>query len=383
MPKTVLESLSNMFGRVKRSELRIYAEQVGRTAFLEFVSHPCLVGTGRFAGEFIEKAKDNNAITMEFKLASSQDAIREENAATGVHESIYPLIVPVDHLTGSKRFRIGRSNNNDIVIPDYAISGEHAHITYEKRAYWLEDLLSTNGTAVNDTPMMQGQKVALKDGDCIKLGRFQFLVAWPAALYALLTQPTPPKQAVESSPPVLLGDLTDAMGRFDFMYLKQYCRHHSRQEFAKLVVYPVFVGAAFFPGAVWQREEGSVDTSRSLSLQAQGGRVRSLAGSMFPLIRNPNSAQSAGTFVIGRSAAVDLRMNDLTISKQHARIEVKEGKIFLSDTGSSNGTSVNAVALRPFVPKEIVAGDRIGFGKNYFIFLPPERLHINMQESEQ
>lgn len=377
MQKTILESLANMFGRVKRAELRVYAEEVGRTVFLDHVTHPCLVGTGRFAGEFVEKSKDGDAITMEFRLAASQDAIIEENATTGIHASIYPLVVPLTQLTGSKLFRIGRANTNDLVIPDYAISGEHAHITYEKRAYFLEDLLSTNGTAVNSIPAMQ-RKIPLQNGDIIKLGRFQFLLAYPPALYSLLTNPIVPSH--NDPAPILLSDLTDAMGRFDFMYLKQYCRKNSKKEFKQLVAYPVFVGSAFFPGAVWQREEALVDTSRPLSLQAQGGRVRSLAGSMFPLTKNLNSPQEKGIFILGRSATVDLRLNDLTISKQHARIEVKQEKFFLSDLGSSNGTSVNAVALQPFIPKEICAGDRIGFGKNYFIFLSPERLHTNMQE---
>lgn len=377
MRKTILESLANMFGRVRRSELRAYAEQVGHAAFLDHIAHPCLVGTGRFAGEFVEKSKDSHAITMEFRLAASQNAIAEENATTGIHESIYPLIVPIEQLTGIKRFRIGRATSNDLVIPDYAISGEHAMITYEKRNYALEDLLSTNGTAIHGIPVMQN-KIVLRDGDIIKLGRFQFLMAYPPTLYRLLATPVIPEES-EKPAPILLSDLTDAMGRFDFMYLKQYCRQNSKQDFKLLVAHPVFVGSAFFPGAVWQRQEIPVDTSRPLSLQAQGGRVRSLAGSMFPLIRNPNSTQPEGIYILGRSTTVDLRLNDLTISKQHARIEVKQGKIWLSDLGSSNGTSVNAVALQPFTPKEIAAGDRIGFGKNYFMFLAPERLHTNMQ----
>ncbi|MBF0462337.1 MAG: FHA domain-containing protein [Magnetococcales bacterium] len=380
--KTILETLSNMFGRVKRSDLKQFAEKVGESSFLDQVRHPCLVGIGRFAGEFVERAKDNRAVTIKFVQADSNQAMAEESADMGIHESLYPLIVSADQLSGSKRFRIGRSSTSDIVIPDYSISSEHADICYDKRNYRLEDLLSTNGTVVNGVPVW-GKGVELRDGDKIKLGRFQFMLAWPAALYKILLAPPLQRQA-EQAVPVVLEDLTDALGRFDFMYLKRYCRTHSQEEFKKLVEYPVLVGSAFFPGAAWQQEEEGIHTSRALaSVKEPSKKVRPLAGHLFPLSKNPATTTEEEIFIVGRSAASDLRMNDPTISKRHARFEVKEGKVFLSDLGSSNGTTVNAVALHPSVSREINVGDRIGFGKNYFVFLSPERLHANMQEMQE
>ncbi len=381
MPKTILESLSNLFGRVRRSELRRYAEEVGLPVFLDNIRNPCLVGVGRFAGEFVERAKDNRAVTIPFQSAP-HDALAEESAETGIHESLYPLVVPMEQMTGQKQFRIGRSSTNDIVIPDYSISGEHADIFYERRTFRLEDRLSTNGTVVNGVPVF-GKGVVLRDGDKIKLGRFQFLLVWPPSLYRLLIRPLETEPPEEEPMPILLEDLTDALGRFDFVHLKQYCRSHNQEAFKALVRYPVLVGADFFPGAIWQREEGEVLTARPLPSGGQGRKSRPLTGSLFPLAKNPASTEGAEVFVIGRAALSDVRMNDPTISKQHARLEIKEGKMWLSDLGSSNGTSVNALTLRPLVPKEISAGDKIGFGKNHFVFLAPERLYTNMQAVQE
>ncbi|MDX2304944.1 MAG: FHA domain-containing protein [Microscillaceae bacterium] len=62
---------------------------------------------------------------------------------------------------------IGRSANNDIVIPEQTVSSKHATITIEKGSFFINDLGSTNGTFVN------GNRVTsklLKSGDIIKLG---------------------------------------------------------------------------------------------------------------------------------------------------------------------------------------------------------------------
>jgi len=62
---------------------------------------------------------------------------------------------------------LGRSRGCDVPVPDVNVSRRHAELRQEGATYWIVDLESTNGTAVN------GKQVArerLRDGDRITLG---------------------------------------------------------------------------------------------------------------------------------------------------------------------------------------------------------------------
>ncbi|QHT67008.1 FHA domain-containing protein [Rhodocytophaga rosea] len=66
---------------------------------------------------------------------------------------------------------IGRSNGNDIVIPEATVSGKHAVISNENGNFYLTDLGSTNSTLVNNA-RIQGKHL-LKSGDIIRMGAAQ------------------------------------------------------------------------------------------------------------------------------------------------------------------------------------------------------------------
>jgi anti-anti-sigma factor len=67
------------------------------------------------------------------------------------------------------------------------------------------------------------------------------------------------------------------------------------------------------------------------------------------------------TFVIGRSRDCQLRLGSPMVSKIHAAIERREGRTFLKDLGSTNGTILNGRVLRS-QEAEIHDGDRIQIG---------------------
>jgi serine phosphatase RsbU (regulator of sigma subunit) len=62
---------------------------------------------------------------------------------------------------------LGRSPTNHIVLDLPTISRQHARVRREADTYILEDLQSTNGTFLNDTPVTQSP---LHEGDHIRLG---------------------------------------------------------------------------------------------------------------------------------------------------------------------------------------------------------------------
>ncbi len=74
-------------------------------------------------------------------------------------------------------------------------------------------------------------------------------------------------------------------------------------------------------------------------------------------------------FKIGRDPSLkcDLVLKDPTVSKEHAKIKLQDdGKIYIYDLGSENGTIVNDEEIKG--PKELKDGDIIVIGKTKFLF---------------
>ncbi|MBF0179885.1 MAG: FHA domain-containing protein [Magnetococcales bacterium] len=375
MANRSLSALLQECSRIRRSELQQFAENEGQAAFMELVRHPTLVGAGRLTGEWRDspEQRGRGAGTVLFVEKGGSATPEEENA--GVRDMLFSLVVPPERLAGSQRFRVGRTSESEIVIPDYSVSTRHALLQYQDRHYSLEDLNSTNGTSVNGAPL--DAKVSLRDGDRIKFGRFQFQLAWPASLFAMLA-PQVSRPPVESAP-LTLNDLTDALGRFDYLYLKEFCRSNGVDLFKRLIPHPVLVGSSFFPGMQWQRKENVAATIPVFPAGGMAGKIMSfMTGTLFPLVKNPASTVPERSFLIGRAPTADLRMNEATVSALHARIDLQENRFFLSDLESTNGTSINAHTLRPFDAREILIGDKIRIGKNFFVLVSPDTLHANL-----
>lgn len=69
-------------------------------------------------------------------------------------------------------FTIGRKTDNTLVIEDPAVSGHHARIVKVQAVFFLEDLNSTNGTAINGQPITRHQ---LRDADVIAIGQHRLV----------------------------------------------------------------------------------------------------------------------------------------------------------------------------------------------------------------
>ena len=84
------------------------------------------------------------------------------------------------------------------------------------------------------------------------------------------------------------------------------------------------------------------------------------AGECFVLSERRNS--------IGRTEDNTVFLNDRSVSRRHAQIDVEGVIYYLADLGSSNGTCINDNRITsPTILKE---GDRVSFGNLDFIFIP-------------
>src|SRR5208337_2292142 len=78
----------------------------------------------------------------------------------------------VDVPLARERTTIGRRADNDICLPDLAVSGEHAVVVTILADSFLEDLGSTNGTQVNGKAI---GKHFLRDRDRIDIGHHRLV----------------------------------------------------------------------------------------------------------------------------------------------------------------------------------------------------------------
>lgn len=73
-----------------------------------------------------------------------------------------------------------------------------------------------------------------------------------------------------------------------------------------------------------------------------------------------------GGLSIGRSGEADVRIDDRYASGVHARIFSREGRTYIEDMNSTNGTLVNEAAVHDEV--ELIDGDLVRIGDTAFRF---------------
>lgn len=71
---------------------------------------------------------------------------------------------------------------------------------------------------------------------------------------------------------------------------------------------------------------------------------------------------------IGRTNGNDLILNGKTVSRRHARLWFDNGRWYLADVQSANGTFVNSMRLQPNQPVALNDGDVLNFGDEVVLF---------------
>ena len=77
--------------------------------------------------------------------------------------------------------------------------------------------------------------------------------------------------------------------------------------------------------------------------------------------------------VVGRDPAVSDRVIDnITISHRHCRFSLREGRLFIEDLNSLNGTQVDGRDIAPFSPVPVAEGNTVTLAR---VSLTVRRLH--------
>jgi hypothetical protein len=98
--------------------------------------------------------------------------------------------------------------------------------------------------------------------------------------------------------------------------------------------------------------------------------LESATAIVVPLIKRPGRPfpERIG---IGRAPNTDVSLRLRGVSKYHAYFTGPdaEGRCWLTDAGSTNGTWLDARRLAPHEPAELVDGTDVAFGSTHFVFL--------------
>lgn len=79
-----------------------------------------------------------------------------------------PAETPLREFGLVSQTRIGRAEDNDIVLADDCVSSRHAEVVFRDGNWWLNDLASRNGTLLNGAAI--DSPVVLRHGDAIGVG---------------------------------------------------------------------------------------------------------------------------------------------------------------------------------------------------------------------
>ena len=90
-----------------------------------------------------------------------------------------------------------------------------------------------------------------------------------------------------------------------------------------------------------------------------------------------------GKKILGRDPNCDFYLNDTEVSRHHARLQIAESEIWLTDLGSTNGTIVAGVALKPEQPYRLKLGQQFSIG-NYILQVDePSRFYKLSSDDEE
>ena len=74
---------------------------------------------------------------------------------------------------------IGRDPVCDIHLEELTISARHARLSFRQKQWWVEDLKSTNGTLLNQDPVVD--PIVVTDGDELQCGAVTFLLTFESS----------------------------------------------------------------------------------------------------------------------------------------------------------------------------------------------------------
>lgn len=248
-----------------------------------------------------------------------------------------PLRGMIINFDEGEEWVIGRDPSHaDFVLEDTMVSRKHLLCTKEPDGIVIKDLSNTNPVLVNDHTI--GETYLLHEGDKVQIGQNLFL----------FSEETPPmiEEPASFSKKIPAAEEKPAH--------KEPMAQEPEVPEEKLEPAPQEEISAFAPTYDTIYEE------KELPFQMLGE-----SPFLLKVVSGPNVGAEYGldkgkSYLIGKDPNIaDIIFNDLSVSKQHAHIEIdEEGTVAISDLGSKNGTFINGKKItqrEAISPKDVIS----------------------------
>ena len=278
-----------------------------------------------------------------------------------------------------EEIKIGRSNNNQVVLSHKLVSGNHARIFLdpESKCYVVEDLNSLNGTLLDGVPINEPER--LEHLHLINFGGsgdFFFLnldtskapaaseepdSQWEVASSDEVTKETFFSDDYIPTPSIFAKKDVDKSKKPEPRPEEKSTDYTSRSK--PVVIPPALVKQ------LKEKENGGKpaipeETPKKASPASANNR-ESESGPRLLVFSVEGESQDfdlkEGEVVLGRGSEAGFRINSAEISRRHVSVIVRGDQVFLRDLGSANGTFVNDRRIAKEV--EIKPGMKISFGR--------------------
>ena len=320
---------------------------------------------------------------------------------------------------GAKTISIGRSPDNDIVVDDPTVSRHHARITVQDGKYQVQDLGSTSGTRVGGKDVTLAQ---IASGDTIKLGNTEigfngagkYQEKFPAREEAKAPVGNPGDTRVINKPASAMAWLamTSGSDTGSTYKLREGSNHIGREPGDGLSVDDQYMSRKH---AVIRVENGTMslyDLGSTGGTRVNGKELGARTISANSLIRvgetelrvievdNPKQFAQAtmsgntmkdlrgehvaalmvtsgvdagkslmlteGDNTIGRGPSCSVGLSDDSVSREHAVIRCRDGKLSVFDLGSTAGTFIDGQNIGGI---RLNNGDVISMGRSEFTLM--------------
>lgn len=180
-----ISKMLNASGRIGLQVLQKMAKVYNKVEFERFMQQPVLVGSSIQAGSLATQNRHAEEELNKTVIFNIDDEETESSPSDSLKHAIYPLIKN-EYASGRVNFfSIGRVDGNDMIMPDYAISKQHAIFEIKRGIYLIRDGGSTNGTRINGK-RAGNRPVQISDNDVVAFARYEFTFLFPDSLYVML-----------------------------------------------------------------------------------------------------------------------------------------------------------------------------------------------------